>query len=292
MALEQTDLVPPLDSDAWRRELAAKVSSYRAKRPRVPRYPSLSLPFEPYESRAPHVAHRETELFQEEEAASSPMSADFELLAEPEPEPEPEIARIIEFPRPWIPAPPPPDQLAEPVFEAPRILEVPDVVPPPPALGGMMIEEEDKPRDAKRLGFDIPLNSALWSQRLLAAGVDSVFVVAAFSAFAAVFVKFHPVSVPLAQMVTTAAPILALFWAAFKYLMLVYGGTTPGLRVAKLQLSRFDGRPVPRRLRQWRVAATFLSAVSLGLGYAWFFLDEDGLCWHDRITRTYLAPHS
>jgi uncharacterized RDD family membrane protein YckC len=156
----------------------------------------------------------------------------------------------------------------------------------------MLIEDDDRPAREKRLGFDIPLNSALWSQRLLAATVDGVFVLAAFGAFAAIFLKFHPVTLPLAQIAATAAPILAACWVAFKYLMLVYGGTTPGLRVAKLRLSRFDGGPVPRRLRQWRVVATLLSAVSLGLGYAWFFLDEDALCWHDRITRTYLAPHA
>jgi hypothetical protein len=34
-----------------------------------------------------------------------------------------------------------------------------------------------------------------------------------------------------------------------------------------------------------------LSGFSLALGYAWCFLDEDRLCWHDRITRTYMAPN-
>jgi len=38
------------------------------------------------------------------------------------------------------------------------------------------------------------------------------------------------------------------------------------------------------------VLASWLSAVSAGMGYAWVFLDEDVLCWHDRITHTYLAP--
>jgi len=36
------------------------------------------------------------------------------------------------------------------------------------------------------------------------------------------------------------------------------------------------------------VLASFLSAVSLGLGYLWCLLDQDGLCWHDGITRTYV----
>jgi hypothetical protein len=43
-------------------------------------------------------------------------------------------------------------------------------------------------------------------------------------------------------------------------------------------------------MRRWRVLASFLSAASVGMGYAWVFLDEDSLCWHDRITHTYLAP--
>ncbi|MBA3913239.1 MAG: RDD family protein [Acidobacteriales bacterium] len=288
MAVEQPDLIPAPDADAWRRELAAKVSSYRARRPRAPRYPSLSLPFDRFESAAPRVIP--------EEAAApwgglsvvpAALDPEPEIYSEPEPH---EPARIIEFPRPWTPPPPPLDQLAEPVMDVPRIMEVPEVVPPSPALGGMLIEQAEQPAPEKRPGFEIPLNSALLSQRLLAAAVDGAVVLAAFGVFAAVFSKFSPLSLPLPEAAATALPIFVLFWFGFKYLMLVHGGTTPGLRLAGLELSRFDGSPVPRRARQWRVAASLLSGVSLGLGYAWFFLDEDALCWHDRITRTYLAP--
>ncbi|HXC42242.1 MAG TPA: RDD family protein, partial [Candidatus Dormibacteraeota bacterium] len=85
------------------------------------------------------------------------------------------------------------------------------------------------------------------------------------------------------------AGVLGVCWAAYQYLLLVYSGATPGLRLARLQLARFDGSPAGRRLRRWRVLASFLSAASLGMGYAWVFLDEDSLCWHDRITHTYLG---
>ena len=54
----------------------------------------------------------------------------------------------------------------------------------------------------------------------------------------------------------------------------------PGLRAMKLRVERFDGKPPARRLRRWRVLCSLLSALSLGMGYAWRFLDEDGLCWH------------
>jgi uncharacterized RDD family membrane protein YckC len=89
-----------------------------------------------------------------------------------------------------------------------------------------------------------------------------------------------------------AAALIACFWVGYQYLFLVHSGTTPGLRLAHLRLSRFDGQPVPRRLRRWRVLASALSGFSLGLGYAWCMLDEDQLCWHDRITHTYMATDS
>ena len=94
----------------------------------------------------------------------------------------------------------------------------------------------------------------------------------------------------LQQAAGISASLMALFWIAYQYLLLVYTGTTPGLKLAHLQLSRFDGTAVPRRIRRWRVLASVLSGLSLALGYAWCFLDEDRLCWHDRITRTYMAP--
>ena len=87
-----------------------------------------------------------------------------------------------------------------------------------------------------------------------------------------------------------AACLLGVFWPAYQYAFLVYCGRTPGLWAAKLHLARFDGQPAARGLRRWRVLASVLSLVSLGLGYAWCFFDEDQLSWHDRITRTHLTP--
>jgi uncharacterized RDD family membrane protein YckC len=88
----------------------------------------------------------------------------------------------------------------------------------------------------------------------------------------------------------TLVALAGIFWVAYQYALVVYTGTTPGLKLARLRLDQFDGSAVPRNLRRWRVLASVLSGLSLGLGYAWCFLDEDELCWHDRITRTYMAP--
>jgi len=201
-------------------------------------------------------------------------------------------AKIIEFPRSWTPPQAPLDQLAEPVFDLdrPRILEAPEVIPQPPALGGITIEPASRPEVEKRPGIDIPLQSAPLSRRILAAAIDGVIIAAAGALFGAIFWKLTAIRPPLVQIVGIAAGLASVLWAAYQYLLVVYSGTTPGLRLAKLELARFDGSRTERRMRRWRVLASFLSAASVGMGYAWVFLDEDSLCWHDRITHTYLAP--
>jgi uncharacterized RDD family membrane protein YckC len=198
-------------------------------------------------------------------------------------------ARIIAFPR-ASPVPVPVDELAEPVFDRPRILEVPEVAPPPPALGGILIEPVEEKEIEKRPGFDVPLRSANLEQRLLAAAVDAVIVFAASFMFAYLFFRITGLGLPLASSLGALATATGAFWAAYEYLLLVYTGRTPGLQAARLRLSRFDGTPTSRSLRRWRVLASILSAISLGMGYFWCLLDEDALCWHDRVTHTYLEP--
>jgi uncharacterized RDD family membrane protein YckC len=199
-------------------------------------------------------------------------------------------AKIIEFPRPLAVSPQLLDELAEPVFDRPRILEAPELVPPPPALGGILLETITEPGDERRPGFEVPLQAASMTRRVLAIATDAVLVILAFTAFGYIFLKVTPMVPSLTQATGISIVLLGLFWTGYQYLLLVHAGSTPGLKLAKLELSRFDGSSVPRTLRRWRVLASVLSGVSVGLGYAWCFLDEDQLCWHDRITRTYMAP--
>lgn len=177
-------------------------------------------------------------------------------------------------------------------MERPRILEVPEVAPPPPAMGGILIEPVQPQEVQKRPGIDLPLKSAPLGLRLLASLVDGVIVGAASALFGFIFFKVTSFRPPRLQIISLAAAIPCLLWAAYQYLLIVHAGSTPGLRAARLELTRFDGSRGNRALRRWRVLASYLSAASLGMGYAWVFLDEDALCWHDRITHTYLAPRN
>jgi uncharacterized RDD family membrane protein YckC len=293
----------PADSgDAWRQELQTKLSQYRAKkRPAPPRYPSLQLKFETSDSAwtssvsalrpAIPVDTREvlpTPVSGTEEALQPEMSASPE---QPVLAPPPVVGKLLEFPL-IIEPPPARDELAEPVFEQPRIVEVPDIVPPPPALGGILIEAPEQLVEERRPGLDLPLQAAPMSKRLLASAADAFLVLLSVGVFAYIFSRIASGVVLSKPLLFAFAALAACFWTGYQYLLLVYAGTTPGLKFAKLRLSRFDGTSVPQRLRRWRVLAALLSGLSLALGYAWCFFDEDQLCWHDRITHTYIGPAS
>ena len=319
-ALSRTDKESAADdSAAWRLEVAARLNRYQARRkPRPPRYPSLRLPFDADRARAwPEaavfpVSTSNQALALDEFAAEVPrselsatLSKDCALetaessYGEKLPNPAsasfpptaPPTAKIIEFPRSWTPPPPALDELAEPVAVRPRILEAAEVVPPPPALGGITIEPAEQPELEKRPGIDIPLQGAELDRRLLSALIDGVIIASACTVFGFIFWKLTGIRPPRLEAIGVLGGLGIVLWAAYQYLLVVYAGTTPGLRLAGLALLRFDERRAPRRLRRWRVLASYLSAVSLGMGYLWVFLDEDSLCWHDRITHTYLAPN-
>jgi hypothetical protein len=299
------------DSTAWRQEVAARLNRYHSRRkPRPPRYPSLRLRFEDAEAAYQQIPTSNQALALDPFAPIAPPdertnlhdmdraheNATNSLGEEPTndrtstPIQSPATAKIIEFPRSWTPPLPALDELAESVVDRPRILEAPELVPPLPALGGITIEPVQQPELEKRPGIDIPLQSAPLERRMLSAAVDAVIIAGACSVFALIFWKLTAIRPPRMQIIGVIAGLASVLWAAYQYLLLVYAGTTPGLCLARLELLRFNEKRAPRGLRRWRVLASFLSAASLGMGYVWVFLDEDSLCWHDRITHTYLAP--
>ena len=290
-------------SDAyWRREVAARLERYRSRRkPRAPRYPSLRLPFDSADSPSfcrPAAAY--TPAGVQNAALTLPQleEQDAYLLSPNTPELpppgkfvpfEPESSNLIEFPRSAVIPVFRGSELAEPVFDRPRIVEAPEVVPPPPALGGMLIEPAPQ-REAEKSAGELPHPTASFARRVLAASADLLALTIALAGFVEVFRHVNPVRPPIPLIAIGLLAVIAMLWPAYEFLFVVYTGGTPGWRIARLRLAKFDGSPVRRGLRRWRVLASFLSAFSLGLGYLWSILDEDGLCWHDRITHTCLQP--
>ena len=299
----------------WRDEVAAKMQQYRSRRKtRGPKYPSLQLPFErpePSRSAPLEAASRSSLAFDHAIAEPLPLEParlpdePLFFLAEPlrgqsrgasqNAQPAPVAAapiipaavatNLIEFPRYSTPAIDW-DELAEPVIDRPRILEAPELVPPQPALGGILLEAPAE----NDLGVNAEARPqpASIRRRLLANALDVVFVgvVAALGGW--IFYQLAHELPPRPQLLLASALVSSIFWLSYQYLLMVCAGGTLGQRACKLYLVSFDGSVPNVAERRWRLLAALLSAAAVMLGYAWMFLDEDGLCWHDRISRTYL----
>ena len=184
--------------------------------------------------------------------------------------------------------------LADPVrLEQPRILDVPEeleALPTTPFLDGLQFGPATQPAIATHAdNVELPFRAAGRARRAYAGLLDCLLVAASTVVFAAVGYKMLPKLTFSKPMLLTAATLPLLLWAIYQYLLLVYGGATAGMRVAKIRVSTFKGKPPSRRERRHRVMALYFSTASFVMGLLWAFVDVDSLCWHDRISRTYLT---
>ena len=193
--------------------------------------------------------------------------------------------KIIEFPRLQTRQ----YELAEPVADQLRIFEaVEDVLLPRPShLSEIEIAPEEPAHVAT--DFEVPIQTAPLEQRAYAAALDAIVMIGATSLFAAcakIFVSSLPMTKPL-----LASGIVCLFLLLTIYysLSLSFCRATPGMEASGLRVISFSGEIPSRTVLHWRALATVLSCAALGMGFAWGLIDEDRLCWHDRITHTYLT---
>jgi uncharacterized RDD family membrane protein YckC len=132
----------------------------------------------------------------------------------------------------------------------------------------------------------------------MAAIVDACIITAALLAFAAAFAfttarLSGPPSASTGNHITlqtaaiTAAVTFAVFTLLYQLLFFTFSEATPGMRYARIALCTLaDDNPTRAAMRR-RIFATVLAACPLGIGFLWAWLDEDGLGWHDRISRMY-----
>ncbi len=266
----------------WRQEVASRVDAFRARRgrPRRDRSAMMRFDFERATASAVEPSHRPSP---PTDAASDP-AREPPLL--PVPPPVPIEAKVIEFPRSVAMIA---EELAEPVIETPRILEVPPEEIAPQSFGGVSLPTITL--EQHRLAEQAPaqLRVAARGLRILGGLVDASIVLVAATLFVMIFMQIAD-TVPRTRMgLVLAVVIPVFFWAVYQYIFLVHANATPGMKIANLRLNTYDGKPATADLRRWRAIAMIVSCISVGLGFAWTWLDPDGLCWHDKITRTYLT---
>lgn len=124
-------------------------------------------------------------------------------------------------------------------------------------------------------------------RRVMAFAVDFAAVTAGFLGFLAVFVASTPRLPAGLTAVALAGVVYVALWVLYQMLFFTLSGATAGMLYARIALCTFDDQNPSRSSLRRRLAAWWVSILPLGIGFLWCFVDEDNLCWHDRITRMY-----
>jgi uncharacterized RDD family membrane protein YckC len=311
----------------WRDEVASRVQSYKARRRRIVGDETMSFNFEStagnhvflqpepdpmavaYSEPEPtpiyYAAHSyATEPVFEEDTTHSmdqPTEVQGRFLDFAESEPKlasaPETAKLIFFPKPPMPQGIRTDELADPVFETPRILDAPEegqdeaVAIPLADITLHPEQEEDYCVPYIEPVMELPVSVAPVARRVFAEMLDTLLVLLASGIFGLIVAKLNPASLTQEKHALLGMLVLipAMFWGIYKYMFLVHGGTTLGMQMAQLRLIYFDGEKPSITPRRFRALSMLISIFPLGLGLLWSFVDPDTLCWHDRISRTYMT---
>jgi uncharacterized RDD family membrane protein YckC len=183
------------------------------------------------------------------------------------------------------------DELAEPMNNRPRILEVPEDIMP--AVQGSLFPEirldadEQESSSAREPKIEIPLPVADISERLMASLMDFGVVVAAGLLFGAMAWRALPDIPHTKPFWMGLGAVTLLLWAVYQHLFLLYAGRTLGMSIKGIRLSTFDGRTPGWEQRSRRAHFMCVSFAPVTLGFLWALVDEDTLCWHDRISQTF-----
>ena len=297
----------------WRNEVASRLKAYRARHNR-PAADSSQPEFlfgaaeeevvpaevEPADSVAP-AAHLET---------TSPRTTEADA-------PAADQGPIARWRHAALPRPEPTGASAAPASAAPSDAENSKQARPPavrPSLDRLEIDvaqpafdfgrgsrSANDHWDAEHRNAERPWRESLDSgvypvatqaRRREAGLLDSALLLFSYGGFLSLFValggRFDMSKVDLA----IAGATLALFYVLYVALFTFFGGTTPGMMLRHLRVVSFDGsEPTPGQLL-WRSFGYLVSAGTLMFGFLAALWDDDTLCWHDRISQTYLTGDS
>jgi uncharacterized RDD family membrane protein YckC len=207
---------------------------------------------------------------------------------------EEEQGNLIVFPRPLLEPPlmrqPERDELAEPVAQRPRILEVPEDIMP--AVQGSLFPEirldgDESEADANESDLQIPVPVAPLTSRLLVALLDSAVVASAGALFTAIARDAVPQISHAKPFWMAMAAVTVLLWALYQQMFLLFAGRTFGMRLLGVRLASFDGSTPHWRQRRSRALFLLISTATGMLGNLWALLDKNTLCWHDRLSQTF-----
>ncbi len=171
--------------------------------------------------------------------------------------------------------------LAAPL-DAPRAAQPPKAAPPivdlRPAGGG------SSPEQSRRAPLPAPL-----SVRAIAGAMDLGVALLATGVFAALVHQFGRVTLSPDEMLQVIGAAFALNLTCYLFCFLLFAGRTAGMSWLGLSVLNIDGEPPAASQRRSRAFGTLLSLAALGVGFIWAAADEQGLTWHDRMSRTFVS---
>jgi len=152
-------------------------------------------------------------------------------------------------------------ELAEPVWDTPRILDIPEAIPEEapeaeqmellPSFSDIQLDAEIS-RTSDDEEEDWLPQPAPFLQRFVAGLVDAALVCIATGVFVATFLKLAE-DVPQSRIVAFCELAMGgVLWLLFQYVFLVYARTTPGMRIAQLELAAFEGKTTSLFARRYR----------------------------------------
>jgi len=124
--------------------------------------------------------------------------------------------------------------------------------------------------------------------RLMAGVVDFSWIMAGFLTAVMVAAENASVLPPVKELELGSVLALLVTGVLYQALFLTLSRATPGMKYAGLELCTLDGKWPSARQRWMRAAASIVSLFALGLGVVSAIFAEHSLCWHDRISGTYM----
>ncbi len=120
-----------------------------------------------------------------------------------------------------------------------------------------------------------------------AAAIDAGFIGASCLLFFAICRVFGGSITFTKQTLLIFAGLSVMIGLLYGFVWILADCETLGLQWADLRIINFSGFPPDRKTRALRMMGCFLSLCSAMIGIFWALLDEEGLTWHDHMSKTF-----
>jgi uncharacterized RDD family membrane protein YckC len=123
--------------------------------------------------------------------------------------------------------------------------------------------------------------------RAIAALLDGSMIFLGLGCFLAIFQFFGGPFAWTKQNIAICFGAMALIAMFYGFVWALCGRETAGMRWTGLRMINFNGFPPDGKSRALRLLGCWLSYCSGMIGIFWALVDEEGLTWHDHMSKTF-----